>query len=351
MFTRRVIEWLSVVSLLVLVLDGDTTGQDLRGLTQRTPEGDKAFAGALKSLCWIGATRTKGEGTEQRFRSGVLVDAERRLVVTAFDVDMGEGTKISVLFPKFDGGKLINEGQPYQDDVNGGKGIAARVVAAKPACELAILELDELPVGVAAMPISAAAPRSGQLVYAAYASFQQNEMWNYRPEQVARAGARKWRQDDLDKSLEREPFERSARVIESQRFFIEGQVGGPLVTPRGQLVGITVQIPPDLMGGMASPSLSVAAAEVNTLLAPLRKKAEEDEPVAEKPVPKKPTKPAALTARRTWKDASGKFQIEAELVAVTADAVVLRKADATELTVPIEKLSEADRRLIESRRK
>jgi hypothetical protein len=112
---------------------------------------------------------------------------------------------------------------------------------------------------------------------------------------------------------------------------------------------------------MASPSLSVAASEVNALLAPLRKKADDGEPkgeklaaekpAAEKPVAEKPTRPAALTAPRTWKDASGKFQVEAELVEITADAVRLRKPDGTELSVPIDKLSEADRRLVESRRK
>lgn len=38
---------------------------------------------------------------------------------------------------------------------------------------------------------------------------------------------------------------------------------------------------------------------------------------------------------RKWSDAGGKFSVEAELVEVTADKVVLRKADGSEITVPL----------------
>jgi hypothetical protein len=46
---------------------------------------------------------------------------------------------------------------------------------------------------------------------------------------------------------------------------------------------------------------------------------------------------------RTWTDASGKFQIEAELVKVEDEQAVLRKADGSIVRVPLSKLSLEDR--------
>ncbi|MEM6799480.1 MAG: thioredoxin-like domain-containing protein [Planctomycetota bacterium] len=51
----------------------------------------------------------------------------------------------------------------------------------------------------------------------------------------------------------------------------------------------------------------------------------------------------ALAETRTWKDASGRFEIEAEAVGVEGGRVRLRKADGKEITVPLERLSQEDR--------
>jgi tetratricopeptide (TPR) repeat protein len=51
---------------------------------------------------------------------------------------------------------------------------------------------------------------------------------------------------------------------------------------------------------------------------------------------------------RTWTDKSGKHQIEAELLAVSGGHATLRKVDGKTLRVAIDRLSEADRRLLES---
>lgn len=60
-----------------------------------------------------------------------------------------------------------------------------------------------------------------------------------------------------------------------------------------------------------------------------------------------PSSPAAPPAARTWSSASGEFQLEAAFVAVHEQVVTLRKADGTEVEVPLEKLSEADRLFVE----
>ncbi len=56
-----------------------------------------------------------------------------------------------------------------------------------------------------------------------------------------------------------------------------------------------------------------------------------------------------VNSTRTWSDKSGKFQIEAELVAVDGDSATLRKtADDKTVQVPIASLSEADQQFIEA---
>ena len=47
---------------------------------------------------------------------------------------------------------------------------------------------------------------------------------------------------------------------------------------------------------------------------------------------------------REWTDDSGRFKVEADLVRVEGDAVVLRKADGNTVTVSLAKLGAADRR-------
>ena len=51
---------------------------------------------------------------------------------------------------------------------------------------------------------------------------------------------------------------------------------------------------------------------------------------------------------RKWSDTTGKFSVEADLVEVKADKVLLRKAGGSDITVPVARLSQVDRRYLES---
>ena len=51
---------------------------------------------------------------------------------------------------------------------------------------------------------------------------------------------------------------------------------------------------------------------------------------------------------REWKDNTGKFSVEAELVRVQEDSVVLKKTDGVVIQVPLSRLSQADLRYLES---
>lgn len=56
------------------------------------------------------------------------------------------------------------------------------------------------------------------------------------------------------------------------------------------------------------------------------------------------------TAAREWSDITGNFRVEAELVAVRGDSVRLRRGDGRVISVPINKLSDRDRRHLQSLR-
>jgi hypothetical protein len=55
--------------------------------------------------------------------------------------------------------------------------------------------------------------------------------------------------------------------------------------------------------------------------------------------------PNASLGLRTWTDASGKFKVEAELLGVQEGKVRLKRPNGKEVTIPIDKLSAADREI------
>ena len=56
----------------------------------------------------------------------------------------------------------------------------------------------------------------------------------------------------------------------------------------------------------------------------------------------------SLNKMRTWKDVSGKFSIKATCVKFDGDKAVLKKKDGKKISIPLEKLSDRDRELLES---
>ena len=55
---------------------------------------------------------------------------------------------------------------------------------------------------------------------------------------------------------------------------------------------------------------------------------------------------ASAAPSRTWTDATGKFRTEAEYLGLDDGKVKLKKANGKVITVPLEKLSEADQEYV-----
>jgi len=68
---------------------------------------------------------------------------------------------------------------------------------------------------------------------------------------------------------------------------------------------------------------------------------------SEEPAEKEPGSQRAGTIR-TWKDATGKFSVEAEFSGVVQGNVRLRKADGSEVAVPLERLSQEDQEWVKN---
>jgi hypothetical protein len=62
-----------------------------------------------------------------------------------------------------------------------------------------------------------------------------------------------------------------------------------------------------------------------------------------------PTASSVRAAERQWTDETGRFQMDAELIAFSASTVVLKRKDGELVAVPIERLSDADREFLKSR--
>src|SRR4051812_40022653 len=58
---------------------------------------------------------------------------------------------------------------------------------------------------------------------------------------------------------------------------------------------------------------------------------------------------ASASEERTWTDLTGKFTVTAELVQVQDGLLILRRADGQEVKVPLEKISAADRKFVDSK--
>ncbi len=52
--------------------------------------------------------------------------------------------------------------------------------------------------------------------------------------------------------------------------------------------------------------------------------------------------PGAVATMRTWKDATGKFSVEAEFVSLDGDALTIKRKDGKTVTVPLSRLSQDD---------
>jgi hypothetical protein len=213
--------WLAS-TLLVAALAGACARADVG-------DGSQVYQGVLKSIAWIQSPRGQGKlatGT------GSLVDKQKRLVLTNYHV-VGDGDRVTVMFPIHERGKLIAEREQYLSRIRA-EGIRGEVVARDRRRDMALIKLDHLPDGVVPISLARDSAKPGQNVHSVGNPGGSGALWVYTPGKVRQTYHKKWRAKLGDQVAN---FE--AQVLETDSATNPGDSGGPLVNDRGELVGVT----------------------------------------------------------------------------------------------------------------
>lgn len=161
--------------------------------------------------------------TPQASGSGVLVDQERRWIVTNQHVVEGH-QEVKVFFPIENDGAIESELQYYHANRSQLE-IAGRVIAVCTRRDLALIELVRVPSDVAAIPFGESA-KPGQLLHSIGNPSASDALWVYTNGYV---------RANYFKTFN----ERRMQVVETSAPINPGDSGGPILNSRGQLVGIS----------------------------------------------------------------------------------------------------------------
>jgi S1-C subfamily serine protease len=162
--------------------------------------------------------------------TGFLIDADARLVVTSHHVIAGRD-KVEAFFPlRGSDGQILVEMSRYlrqRDRL----AVPGHVVAEGARVDLALVELERVPEGVAPLRLAPAPPRRGEKIMAIGNSGAGNGLlWRYTCGEVRNLGPVSWRADGKTNY--------SARIIETTIPINKGDSGCALFNSRGEVVAV-----------------------------------------------------------------------------------------------------------------
>ena len=196
--------------------------------------GEDVYPKLMKAVVWLLIPR--GENTFAT-GTGVLVDSDRRLVVTNYHL-VGEAREATVVFPQYtSGGRLIAERAFYANQVMKKEALVGKVLARKPQHDLALVQLPRLPRSAQALILSNQRVRPGQRVHAVgNPGASSGGMWLYTEGKVRQTFFGELRTVTRGQG---ELLVVRANLVETTNPTNEGDSGGPLANDQGELVGVT----------------------------------------------------------------------------------------------------------------
>jgi len=184
----------------------------------------RVYRQTLRSTVWV----VVRDGAETSVGTGVLVDRERKLVLTNGHV-VGKVREATIVFPKFEQEELIAEREYYVKHLKT-LGIAGRVMASESRCDLALIELASVPEEAPAIEIAERGVGPGDVVHSIGNPTVSGGLWTYTQGLVRNCYRKKFQTQGGHHDM---------RVLETQSPINPGDSGGPVVNDNGQLVGLT----------------------------------------------------------------------------------------------------------------
>ena len=189
----------------------------------------QVYQQVLRSTVWVLAKNSEGTSSG----TGVLIDADRKLVVTNSHV-VGDSRVAVIFFPDIQDGQPVVGRKHYLTNVRK-LGIRGRVVAVDRKRDLALIELQKLPADAQAIPLAEKGIGPGEDVQSIGNPGSSDALWVFTSGTVRSVYQKKFRTGS---------GEHDFKVVETQSPINSGDSGGPVVNNDGQLVAISQAIAP-----------------------------------------------------------------------------------------------------------
>jgi serine protease Do len=190
----------------------------------------KVYQEALKSTTWVLSKNADGTSSG----TGVLVDAEKKLVITNFHV-VGDSRAAVIFFPELEAGEPKVIRQHYLDNVKR-LGIRGRIIATDRKRDLALIQLERLPEGAKAIELAPTSISPGEQVASVGNPGSTDALWVYTSGTVRAVYQKQFRTG---------AGEHNFKVVETQAPINSGDSGGPVLNSSGQLVAVAQAIAPN----------------------------------------------------------------------------------------------------------
>ncbi len=267
------------------------------GLAAATARGDAdTYARVVQSTAWI---VTSDADNETATGTGVLVDAEKRIVLTNAHV-VGDSRTVVVFFADLQDGIPEVKRKHYLDNVLK-LAQPGKVVAVDRRRDLALIQLPMVPDGVRAIEMAEKSIKPGSSIELVGNPGNSDVMW------VSTSGSVR---AVYDKKFKSNHGEHDFRTVETQSPIQPGDSGGPIVDGQGRLVALAQSFSPET----SLISFCVDISEIRSLMA-------------------SSWKPAPLASKKLLEDAgiehltnaSGHYQVDHLLADKTTQAVYVAK--------------------------
>ncbi len=182
---------------------------------------------ALDSTTWVLSKNSEGTSSG----TGVLVDAERKLVITNAHV-VGDSRSAVIFFRDLRDDRPIVEKSHYLKNVKK-LGVRGRVVAVDRKRDLALVELEKLPKNAKAIEMAAESTSPGESIDSIGNPGASDALWVYTSGKVRSVYTKRFRTG---------AGEHEFKVVETQSPLNSGDSGGPVVGKDGKLIGVVQAI-------------------------------------------------------------------------------------------------------------